>query len=212
MNEEPKSDFQKRLPLMLAAAIIVIIGGGIGGFAYWGVSASRVAIDKSTIQAPTVVLSPTVGGTLNAVYVQVGQVIPPGTVVAEVGTELLKSTSGGLVIDADNDKGAIVAAGTPIVTTIDPAQLRVVGQVDENKGLATIKVGDPTLFTVDAFGGKQYTGTVDEVSPTANSGQVVFAISDQRQTQTFDVKVRFDETTYPELKNGMSARIWVYTK
>lgn len=212
MNPEPQSDFQKRLPLMVAAAIIVVIGGGIAGFAYWSVSSSQVYIDKATIQAPTVVLSPAMGGTLNAVYVSVGQNIPPNTIVAEVGTELLKSTAGGLVIDADNDVGAVVAAGTPIVTTIDPSQLRVVGQVEEDKGLADIAVGDTALFTVDAFGGKQYTGIVDEVSPTAHSGDVVFSISDQRATQSFDVKVRFDESQYSELKNGMSARVWVYRK
>jgi hypothetical protein len=53
---------------------------------------------------------------------------------------------------------------------------------------------------------------VDEVSPTSEQGSVVFDISDQRPTNQFDVYVRFDPSKYPELKNGMSARIWVYTK
>jgi hypothetical protein len=29
--------------------------------------------------------------------------------------------------------------------------------------------------------------------------------------QKFDVKVAYDQAQYPQLKNGMSARIWVYT-
>jgi multidrug resistance efflux pump len=93
---------------------------------------------------------------------------------------------------------------------MDPSTLRVVGQVDENKGLADVHVGAPVRFTVDAFGAKEYLGVVDEVSPTAHAGDVVFNISDQRQVQTFDVKVRFDTAAYPELKNGMSAKIWIY--
>ena len=81
--------------------------------------------------------------------------------------------------------------------------------MDENKGLDRVRVGQYVTFTADAFGSKQYTGIVDEISPEARSGDIVFTISDARQEQVFDVKVRFDTTLYPELKNGMSARIWV---
>jgi multidrug resistance efflux pump len=211
-KETVESDFHKRLPLMVAAAIIVVIGGGIAGIAYYGVSSNQVYIDKATVSAPLSVLAPSASGTLNAEYVNVGDTVAPNTVVAEVGTELLKSVSGGLVVSALANVGANVAANTPVVTVVDPTQLRVVGQLDENKGLADVAVGDRAVFTVDAFGGKQFEGVVDEVSPTARSGDVVFSISDKRATQSFDVKVAYDVTKYPELKNGMSARIWVYKK
>ena len=207
-----KSDFVKRLPLMVAAAIVVVIGGGIAGIAYFAVSSQQVYIDKATIDAPSVTLSPSAPGVLNHIYVSAGDTVPPNTVVAEVGTELLKSVSGGLVISADDDEGATIAAGTPVVTLIDPSQLRVVGQLDEDKGLADVAVGDRAVFTVDAVGGRQFQGVVDEVSPTAHAGDVVFSISDQRETQSFDIKVAFDQSAYPELKNGMSARIWIYKK
>ena len=95
---------------------------------------------------------------------------------------------------------------------IDPTQLRVVGQVQENEGLSKIQVGDPVTFTVDAFGSQTFSGVVDEVSPTSEESQIVFNISDQREEQNFDVKARFDTTAYPQLKNGMSARMWIYTQ
>jgi multidrug resistance efflux pump len=95
---------------------------------------------------------------------------------------------------------------------VDPTQLRVVGTIDENKGLDRIRVGQPATFTVDAFGSKQYVGIVDEISPTANSSDVVFNISNERETQQFNVKVRFDHTQYPELKNGMSAKLTIFIK
>jgi len=211
-EESAEAPAASRVPLMVAAAIVLIGGALFGGIAYLGVTSHRVAIDKGTIEAPTVALSPTAAGTLMQVYVAPGDTIAPNTVVAEVGTELIKSTAGGLVIDADTDIGSSVAAGTAVVTTIDPSQLRVVGQVDEDKGLTDISVGDHATFTVDAFGGKSFTGVVDEVSPTSHAGDVVFSISDKRQTQSFDIKVAFDRAAYPELKNGMSARIWVYTR
>jgi hypothetical protein len=64
---------------------------------------------------------------------------------------------------------------------------------------------------VDAFGSQQFSGVIDEVAPTSNASGVVFNISSARETQQFDVKARFDATKYPQLKNGMSARMWVYT-
>jgi multidrug resistance efflux pump len=203
---------KKRDPrvLVLAAFIVLAIGGGIGAFAYISATSKTVYIDKGQISAPLVDLSPASAGTLKAVFVSAGDMIPPNTVVAQVDTELIKSTDGGLVVTVNNNIGKVVAPGTPIVTTVDPTQLRVVGQVQEDKGLVDIHVGDPVSFTVDAFGSKQFTGVVDSVAPTANSSDVVFSVSDKRIEQDFDVKVDYNEAAHPEIKNGMSAKIWVY--
>jgi multidrug resistance efflux pump len=205
--EAPK---KSRLPLMVAAAIVLIIGGGIGAAGYLAVADTRVSIDKSVVQAPQIALAPSTPGILKQVFVKEGDTIPADTVVAQVGTELIKSTVSGLVIQTDTDIGAQVSAQTPVVTMIDPSALHVVGQIDENKGLTSLKVGDRAVFTVDAFGGKKFTGVVDEISPTSNADDVVFSISDKRATNTFNVKVAYDESAYPELKNGMSARLWIY--
>lgn len=195
---------------MLAALIIIVIGGGIGSVAYITASARSVYIEQAKIEAPEVHLTATTGGVLRANYVSVGETIQPNTIVAQVGVELIKSSAGGLVIRTRTDTGASIAPGEDVVTTIDPDQLRIVGQVEEDKGLRDIKVGEPAKFTIDTFGSKVFTGVVSEVSPTSRSGDVVFSISDKRPTERFDVKVAFDTHAHPELKNGMSARLWVY--
>ena len=209
MPTEHKKGLDKRV-LGLAIGIVVIIGGGIGGYAYIAASSHTVYIDQAAVSAPTVDLSPTVGGVLRSINVSAGQLVPPNTVVAQVGVELIKSTQGGLVLSTTGGVGDHVAAGKTVVEMIDPAALRVVGEVDENKGLNKIKLGDPVSFTVDAFGGKQFTGIVDEIAPTSNQSGIVFNISDQHQVQQFDIKARFDTTLYPELRNGMSARMTIY--
>lgn len=196
--------------LMFAAGIVLILGGTIAGGTYLATSSKTVYIEKAHIEAPEVLLTSISGGVLRHTYVSVGDVIAPNTVVAQVGVELIKSSTGGLVIDSRTDTGASIAPGTPVVTTVDPSQLRVVGQVEEDKGLKDIHTGEPARFTVDAFGSKQFTGVVSEVSPTSRSGDVVFSISDKRATESFDVKVSFDTAAHPELRNGMSARLWVY--
>lgn len=211
MTTHEKKPFNRKA-LGLAIGIVVIFGGGIAASAYVAVSSRTVSIDQSHISAPTIDLSSTGGGVLRALNVSAGQLVPPNTVVAQVGVELIKSTQGGLVISTTGGVGDVVAPGQTVVQMIDPSALRVVGSIDENKGLSRIHVGDPVAFTVDAFGGKRFVGTVDEVSPTSNQSGVVFNISDQRSVQQFDIKARFDTTLYPELKNGMSARMTVYTE
>ncbi len=128
--------------------------------------------------------------------------------VAQVGTELVKTTTPGIVISAASTVGSLAGPSAPVVTVIDPSALRVVGEVKEDKGLADIEVGDRAVFTVDAFGGQKFEGVVDEVSPTSNESDVVFSVSDKREEQQFDVKVAYDQEKYPQLKNGMSAKIW----
>lgn len=192
------------------AALLVIIAG-----AYIYVSSKTVYIDQSVIAAPLVELSPVNSGILEAVFVNVGDAVSQDTPVARVGDEVVKAKTSGEIVSVDNNIGEFVNVLTgqgAVAAMIDPTQMRVVGHLEENKGLADVAVGDLATFTVDAFGSKTYEGVVDEVSPTSRQSDVVFNISDQRPTNEFDVKVRFDPAKYPELANGMSARIWIYKK
>lgn len=191
---------------VLAAIIIAAAAGVI----YWRVAGSRILIDSSTLQAPIIDLSPTVGGKLQSVFVNEGDEVPANTPVAQVGNELIKTKVSGLIVNVPNEIGAQIAPDQSVVQMIDPSQLRVVGKIDENKGLSRIALGDPVTFTVDAFGSRTYSGIVDEISPISVQSGIVFNISDSRPVQQFEVKVRFDTAAHPELKNGMSARIWVY--
>lgn len=204
------ADVRRNLMIFGGAGIALLVIAGIAS--YLILSHGEIAIDTASISAPTIDLSPTSAGRLSAVYVNEGDVVPANTPVALVGTEVVKTKIAGLIISVTDTVGAQVSPSEPVVEMIDPSQLRVVGRIDETKGLAQIKVGDLVTFTVDAFGGTSFTGVVDEIAPTSNQSGVVFNISSQRQVQQFDVKARFDTSAYPQLKNGMSARMWIHTK
>lgn len=214
MNETQNTETQRapldRRVLAIAAFLVVVVGGGIAALAYLTVSSRMVYIEKARIEAPVVNLAPIAQGTLRALNVSAGQVVPPQAVVAQVGVELIKSTQGGLVLATHGDVGKLVNPGETVVEMIDPAQLRVVGQLQEDKGLADVHVGQVAKFTVDAFGSETFTGVVEEISPTASTGDVVFSISDKRQERDFNVKIKYDTTALVQFKQGMSAKIWVY--
>lgn len=210
-TEKKAGGSRKKVITWVLGGLVVI--GAIGGGVYFYVSSKTISIDTSMISAPLINLSPVNSGVLEQVMVNVGDEVPANTPVARVGNEIVKTQTAGEIVSVNNNIGQyinVVTGGGTVATMVDPTQLRVVGNLDENKGLASIHVGDPATFTVDAFGGKKYQGIVDEISPTSNQSDVVFNISDQRATNQFAVYVRFDPTLYPELKNGMSARILIY--
>jgi len=220
MAEHEKNTQEHGTPAKKGNAMLVVwvvlgfvVIGAIGGGLYWYVSSKTVYIDLSQISAPLINLSPVNSGVLEAVYVNSGDMVAINTPVARVGNEIVEAKVAGEIVSVDNNIGQYINVMTgqgTVATMIDPTQLRVVGNLDENKGLADVQIGDAATFTVDAFGSKVYKGVVDEVSQTSNQSDVVFNISNQRPTNQFAVKVRFDPTLYPELKNGMSAKIWVY--
>lgn len=215
MAEEEKKSEKKggRNGVMIAVIAAIIVVGGLGTGLYLYVSGKTVNIDKSQIEAPLINLSPSNSGQLEQIFVSVGDTVTEDEPVARVGNEIVKAKTDGQIVSVNQNIGQYLNTMTgaaTVATMIDPTQLRVVGNLDENKGLADVKVGDAATFTVDTFGSKKYKGVVDEVSPSAEADSVVFSVSDERPTNQFAVKVRFDPEQYPELKNGMSARIWVY--
>lgn len=201
---------RKQILYVVSGALSILAVGGM--FAYLIIVQNRVYIDTASIQAPLISLTATAPGRLDALYVHTGDVVSANQLVAEVGTQRITSKVAGLVVAVDDVVGAEVGTNVAVVTMIDSSGVRVVGRIDENKGLTKIHVGDPITFTVDAFGGTVFSGVIDEIAPTSDQSGMVFNISSQRQIQQFDVKARFDTSAYPQLKNGMSARMWVYTK
>jgi multidrug resistance efflux pump len=190
--------------------IIVIASCGIGAYLY--LSSQYVYIDQSVIQAPIISLAPSVSDVLQEVYVKDGDTVTVDQPIARVGNQIIKANVAGIIVSVNQNIGQYENAPSgqaTVATMIDPTQLRVVGLIDEDKGLVDIKVGDIAKFTVDTFGSKVYYGVVDEVSQTSEAS-VVNNIFNQRPTDKFNVYVRFDPARYPELKSGMSARLWVY--
>ena len=199
-------------PWVLSAVSFIVIFGLLGIFSYWQESSNTVFIENSNLEAPIINLAPSSAGTLNALYVKEGDVIPANAQVALVGSQIISTGDGGLVATAPDVLGSYFAPGQTVVSVVNTSQMKVVGQIEETKGLDRIKVGQRATFTVDAFPGKNYEGVVDNISAVSDNTGVVFNISDQRPIENFDVEVQFNVAQYPELKSGMSAKITVYTK
>ncbi len=192
--------------------VIVLVFAAVGAFAFWRDTAGRVSIENSYIEAQAINLSPSIPGVLSDIYVKEGQTISANAPVAKVGNQVIISRVPGVVTYASKQIGQYFNPGSTVISMFNPADMQVVGKIDENKGLSDIAVGQPVSFTVDAFGSRVFYGVVSEVSSVSDDPSVMFTISDQRPVRQFDVKADFDVSKYDFLKPGMSAKMTVFVK
>ncbi len=211
-EEKIKKAHILKTPWIRSAIYFIIIFGVLGVFLFWQTERSKVSIDNSYLDAPIVNLTPTSPGTLNALYVKEGDRVQADSQIALVGSQIIYTKEGGIVSSAPLVLGSYYSPGQTVVSIVNDQKMRVIGKIEETKGLDSIKIGQRATFTVDTFPNNEYEGIVDEISPVSNTSGILFSISDKRPVNKFNVYVTFDISKYPELKSGMSAKLLVYIK
>ena len=208
-KEESKPKSKKGLIIVVICLLVFV---GLGFYLFFITTTGRVYIDNSLIQTPVITVSPSLSGKVQEIDVKEGQIVTSGDTLVVVGSETLRAQTDGLIISATDLTGSAVNPATPLIQMIRPVNMRVTGNLDENKGLNSIKVGQVVSFTIDALPGNMYWGYVDEISPSAVAAAFSFSTSSERPTQQFTVYAKFNTALYPNIKNGMSAKMVVYTK
>jgi HlyD family secretion protein len=81
--------------------------------------------------------------------------------------------------------GSGASGGNYFIQIVDLSSLQIVANVNESD-TANLKVGDPVLFTVDAYGDRQFKGVVDAISPdgVASSNVVSYPVIIDVDTQS----------------------------
>lgn len=216
-QEEGREGGRKRImarirknPRALAAIAVLALATISAAGAYWLISGSRIYIEKAEITAPIISLAPSAPGVIDKFYVREGERVHKNQPLAKIGDETLKARTSGIIISTTNNPGQTAGPQTPVITMMDPKEMRLVGRIAEDKGLSDIRPGQKAVFTVDAYGSAEYPATVETISPSARQSDIVFSISDKREEREFEVKATIDAATHPELRNGMSAKMWVY--
>ena len=200
----------KNLLKLIGGLLMVMIVVGLVLFSQ--LSSGKVYIDNSLIEAPVITISPSSTGKVQEMDVKEGQMVQTGDTLAIVGSETLRAQTDGLIISAPDLTSSVVNQTTQLIQMIRPTNMRVAGTIDENKGLTDIRIGQAVSFTIDALPGRTFWGYIDEISPSANQAVFSFSTSTERQTQQFTIYAKFDSSQYPEIKNGMSAKMVVFTK
>jgi membrane fusion protein (multidrug efflux system) len=73
----------------------------------------------------------------------------------------------GIVSDRPASAGDVVQAGTALVTVVDPSSMRLEAAVPSDQ-LASVRIGVPVTFSVTGYPGREITGRITRVNPTAD--------------------------------------------
>jgi RND family efflux transporter MFP subunit len=79
----------------------------------------------------------------------------------------VKAPYDGVVSEKQVNAGDIVAPGAPLFTVVDPSTMRLEGAVPADQ-LGAVRVGAPVKFNVTGYPGRDFTGTITNVYPSAD--------------------------------------------
>ncbi len=130
----------------------------------------------------------------------------------------IKSPIDGVVAQKNVREGQYVQPGQPLFAAVPPNAEYIDANYKETQ-LAKIKVGDPASFTVDAYPGQTFYGTVSSISP--GTGSVFSLLPPENATGNFTkvvqrvpVRILVDWRRSPDrvLRQGMSVIATVSTR
>ncbi|MBI5691927.1 MAG: efflux RND transporter periplasmic adaptor subunit [Verrucomicrobia bacterium] len=102
-------------------------------------------------------------------------------------------------------------AGTEIMRVADLANMELRVRVNEND-IVNVKLGDKAIITIDAYPGRKFSGTVSEISSSAQGSSASSQLSAMSDDVTnFLVKIRITDQGV-QLRPGMSATADIETK
>lgn len=106
----------------------------------------------------------------------------------------IKAPIGGIISQRSLDKGDSASPSRSFVTIVDMDVVKILAKISE-RNLMKVKLGDQAVIRPDAYPGREFTGTVTNISPVID-----------RSDQTFTIEI---ETANPdhELKPGMFTRV-----
>lgn len=126
---------------------------------------------------------------------------------AQIRKTRIVAPIGGTVVARHAQGGETVDLGTRIVTLADLGRLRIEGEADEADS-AGLVVGAPVGITTDAFPGKTWRGTVEEVADSVTLRRLKPQDpSRPTDTRILAVKVAFAEPTPLRLGTTVELRI-----
>jgi HlyD family secretion protein len=117
----------------------------------------------------------------------------------------LDAPADGVVETVSVRAGDLVPPGRIVLTMLERSQLWVKIYIPETE-LAHVKLGQSAVVKVDSFGGREFTGHVEQISSSAEFLPRNVQTRDDRQHQVFGAKVTVDNAD-GVLKSGMSATV-----
>ncbi len=224
-----------RRKLIVRIAIVVAVGGAALGIGLYVQSSRYITTENANIGAPLISVSSLSAGQIVGVYVGIGDRVEQEQEVAEIATprfsdsgahQGFSATPGsrasveapvsGYVAAVWTYPGAVIGAGSPIVTLFDDSNIWVTANINENK-IRDVRPGQVVDVTVDCLGGVTLKGKVQGIShATASSFSLLpsgsSSASFTKVAQVVPVRIALDNADGLSLIPGSSVEVKIHTK
>jgi multidrug resistance efflux pump len=185
-------------------------------------SSKVVSTDNAQIDGTQIPIVAPTSGTLVGWTGSIGAVLRRDQVVGRVQQQgayvqpqlPIRAPAAGTIANSDTTEGAYVTAGAQLAIAYDPANVYVTARVDETD-INDVEVNQPVDFTVDAYPGRSFHGTVQEIQggaaavfsqfPQSNSGG-----NFQKVTQVIPVRIGIDDSQGLDLIPGMNVTVDIH--
>ncbi|MBM7654651.1 HlyD family secretion protein [Neobacillus cucumis] len=213
----------KRLLLLNIIILLVLVGAGFGGYAYYNKTVNYLTTDNAQISGQQVSIVAPASGKLTGWDGKVGDTFSKDQTI---GTILTTGTNGlptemkvtlptnGTVVQTGAVQNAFVAAGTPLATVYDLNNLWVTANIDETK-IDEIATGQDVDIYVDAFPNTALKGKVQQIGlATAGTFSLLPSSNNTgnytKVTQVVPVKVSIDDNKGVAIVPGMNVTVRIH--
>ena len=224
-----------RRRLIIRIAIVVVAAGAALGITLYLQGSRYVTTENANIGAPLISVSSLSGGQIVSVSVGIGDRVQQQQEVAEIATPRYSDTGSrqgfsatpgsrasieapvsGYVAAVWTYPGAVIGAGSPIVTLFDDSNIWVTANINENK-IKDVRPGQVVEVTVDCLGGATLKGRVEGIShATASSFSLLpsgsSSASFTKVAQVVPVRITLDNTAGLSLIPGSSVEVKIRIK
>ena len=218
-----RRSMKRSTKIALIVVGVVALLAAVGFTLSYILDASRyVSTDNAQIDGTQVPIVAPSSGTLVGWQGTTGLVMHRDQVVGRVQLQgayvqpqlAIRAPAAGTIANSSTTNGAYVTAGAQLAIAYDPATVYVTARVDETD-IDGVAVGRAVDFTVDAYPGRTFHGTVEEIQggaaavfspfPQSNSGG-----NFQKVTQVIPVRVAIDDAQGVDLIPGMNVTVDIH--
>jgi multidrug resistance efflux pump len=199
--------------------ILAVLAAAAFTINYFVNSSKYVSTDNAQVDGTQIPIVAPAAGTLIGWRGTTGAVLQRDQLVGRVQVQgayvqpqlPIRAPAAGTVANSDTTEGAYVTAGAQLAIAYDPNNVYVTARVDETD-VGDVEVNRPVDFTVDAYPGRTFHGTVQEIQggaaavfspfPQSNSGG-----NFQKVTQVIPVRIGIDDMQGLDLIPGMNVTV-----
>lgn len=202
--------------VIIVLLFVVVIGACAGGFYYFSVSANTLKTDNAKVTAKMYTITGTSSSKLLEWNVSKGDFVVKNQVLGRQETlPNISSPVDGTVVKCDAAAGETASPASQLAVIADTSNMYIGVNIEETE-IAKVAVGQKVDVTIDAYGGRVFSGKVTEIDSATQTyftnGLTSFSTSGDytKVTQLIPVKVVIDNPDELPMLYGMNCEVKIH--